>query len=99
MSVTVSKASMMALAAAVLTSAAAAAAELPDGPNRDLVARACGACHDFEMVLDAAGLDRGGWNGVIDEMTGYGMQVSPQERELMLDYLTRFLGPDTRAPR
>lgn len=96
--VSVNKTLMMALAAASLVSAAAAAAELPDGPNRDLVERACTACHDLEMILDAAGQDRGGWSGTIDEMTGYGMRVSPQEREQMLDYLTRVLGPDARGP-
>jgi len=95
-SLTVKRALMLAVAA--LLSRAAAATELPDGPNRDVVARACGACHDLEMVFDAAGQDREGWTGTIDEMTGYGMKISPQEREQMLEYLTRFLGPDARRP-
>jgi len=89
---------MVALAGASLVCAAAAAAELPEGPNRDVVVRACGACHDLEMVFDAAGQDRGGWSGTIDEMTGYGMKVSPEEREQMLEYLARVLGPDARQP-
>ena len=28
----------------------AGAVELPAGPNKDVVARACGSCHDLDMV-------------------------------------------------
>ncbi len=34
----------------VLGVRATAQLTLPDGPNRDLVARTCGACHDLGMV-------------------------------------------------
>jgi hypothetical protein len=82
-----------------LLSASAGALELPAGPNRDIVSRACGSCHDLDMVYDAAGQTRDGWNGTIEEMMGYGMKVSPVEREQILGYLTSFLGPETRKPR
>lgn len=84
---------------ASLLSAAAGAAELPTGPNKDIVARTCSACHDLEMVFDAAGQTREGWNGTIEEMTGYGLKVSPDERAQILEYLTSFLGPDAKKPR
>jgi len=83
---------------AALLSFGAAAVELPAGPNKDMVARACGSCHDLNMVVDAAGQTREGWNGTIEEMTGYGLKVSPDERALILEYLTSFLGPDARKP-
>jgi cytochrome c5 len=90
---------MLAIVAAAVLPAIAGAAELPAGPNRDIVARACGACHDLDMVYEAAGQSREGWNGTIEEMTGYGLKVSPDERAQILEYLTSFLGPEARRPR
>jgi hypothetical protein len=84
---------------ASLWSLGASAVELPAGPNKDFVARTCGSCHDLDMVFDAAGLTREGWDGTIEEMTGYGLKVSPGERAQILDYLTSFLGPDAKKPR
>ena len=84
---------------ASLLSLGAGAVELPAGPNKDVVARACGSCHDLDMVFDAAGQTREGWNGTIEEMAGYGLKVSPGEKALILDYLTSFLGPDAKKPR
>ena len=65
---------------------------LPEGPNRDLVERMCGSCHDIEMVV-INGRGEENWNGTIDEMTGYGLRLSPAERALILKYLTTYLPP------
>jgi hypothetical protein len=67
--------------------------ELPPGPDRDLVSRACQTCHDLSMVLAAKGLARDGWDAAIDEMISYGMRVEPDERSRILDYLASRLGP------
>jgi hypothetical protein len=67
--------------------------ELPAGPDRDLVSRACQTCHDLSMVLAAKGLTRDGWDAAIEEMISYGMKVEPDERTRMLDYLSSRLGP------
>jgi mono/diheme cytochrome c family protein len=80
-------------------SVGASAVELPAGPNKEVVARACSSCHDLDMVFDAAGQTREGWNGTIEEMTGYGLQVSAAERAQILEYLTSSLGPDAKRPR
>jgi hypothetical protein len=77
----------------------AGAVELPAGPNKDVVARACSSCHDLDMVFDAAGQTREGWDGTIEEMAGYGLKVSPGERAQILEYLVSFLGPDAKKPR
>jgi hypothetical protein len=74
----------------------AGAVELPAGPNRDFVTRACGACHDLDMVNAAAGLNREGWDGAIEEMISYGLKVSPEEKTMILDYLASALGPDAK---
>ena len=65
---------------------------LPAGPNRDLVSRACQACHDLSMVIAATGLTRDGWDATIEEMVSYGMRVDPDERVKILEYLSSHLG-------
>jgi hypothetical protein len=90
---------MLGLIGVFLLSAGAGAVELPAGPNKDVVARACSACHDLDMVYEAAGQTREGWNGTIEEMTGYGLKVSAAERAQILEYLTSFLGPEAKKPR
>jgi hypothetical protein len=77
----------------------AGAVELPAGPNKDVVAHACSSCHDLDMVFDAAGQTREGWDGTIEEMAGYGLKVSPGERAQILEYLVGFLGPEAKKPR
>jgi virginiamycin B lyase len=82
------------LGATVLMVGAAAAQgiELPAGPGREVVSRECQACHDLAMVVGSTGLTREGWSGVIDEMTSYGLNVTPQQRTQILDYLSKYLG-------
>ncbi len=90
---------MLAVIGASLAPAGAGAVELPAGPNKEVVARACGSCHDLDMVYEAAGQTREGWTGTIEEMTGYGMKLSDIERTQILEYLTSFLGPEAKKPR
>jgi hypothetical protein len=78
------------------TAFAAYAAELPDGANRALVATQCTACHDLQPLFDAAGISRDDWNGALDEMTSYGLKVTPEERGLILEYLATYLGPSAK---
>lgn len=77
---------------AMLDAAAAQQRDLPTGPNRDLVARACQACHDLSMVVAATGLSREGWDATIEEMVSYGMRVNAEDRAKILDYLSNNLG-------
>ena len=65
-------------------------ATLPEGPNRALVEAVCGSCHDIEMVA-INGRSEERWRLTIDEMAGYGMRVSPGDRELILRYLATYL--------
>jgi hypothetical protein len=67
--------------------------ELPAGPNRDVVYRKCASCHDLQNLVDTKGLSRENWNGTIDEMVTYGMNITPGEREQVLDYLATYLPP------
>jgi cytochrome c5 len=70
---------------------AAAEVALPNGPNRDLVARTCSACHDLGLVIATGGRSRADWNGTIDDMVQYGLSISPEERATVLDYLSTYL--------
>jgi hypothetical protein len=72
---------------------ATAQVTLPEGPNRELVSRACGACHDLGVVVGTGGRSREGWNGTIEDMTSYGMEIMPAERRLVLEYLATYLPP------
>jgi hypothetical protein len=74
------------------SAAAAQPSDLPPGPNRDLVSRACHACHDLAMVVASSGLSREGWNATIEEMVSYGMKVDAEERAKILDYLASYPG-------
>ena len=78
--------------------AAAQAAELPPGPNRELVARACQACHNLDAVV-ASNETRETWNTLLDSMTSYGLRVSPEDRAQILDYLATALGPKSGTAR
>jgi cytochrome c5 len=72
---------------------ATAQVALPDGPNRELVSRTCGACHDIGTVVDAGGRSREDWIGTIDAMTSFGLNITLTERDLILQYLATYL-PD-----
>jgi hypothetical protein len=65
-------------------------ATLPEGPNRELVEAVCGSCHDIEMVA-INGRSEERWQLTIDEMTGYGLRITPGDRALILRYLATYL--------
>jgi hypothetical protein len=65
-------------------------AKLPEGPNRELVEAVCGSCHDIEMVAIGRRSEER-WNLTIDEMVGYGLRLSPDDRALILRYLATYL--------
>src|SRR5260370_12699034 len=83
---------VISVSVAILGAAAAQRADLPAGPNRDVVSRACQACHDLSMVVAATGLNREGWDATIDEMISYGMRVDKEDRAKILEYLSTYLG-------
>ena len=63
---------------------------LPEGPGRDLVEVTCGSCHDIEMVA-INGRSEERWRLTVDEMVGYGLRLSPADRDLILRYLATYL--------
>jgi hypothetical protein len=87
------------VAVIVILSAQMAAAQtrddprMPEGPNRDLVIRTCLGCHPLNYLYSTVGRTRQGWDRTLEDMTRYGMNVTAQERALILDYLATSLGP------
>jgi len=67
--------------------------ELPRGPGRQLVYGKCRTCHDLQYLVDSAGVDAATWDGLLDDMEGYGCEFDATERERLLAYLSTFLGP------
>jgi hypothetical protein len=65
---------------------------LPEGPNRELVVRKCGSCHDLSNLYSTVGRSRERWGQTIDDMVLFGMDITPQDRALILDYLATALG-------
>jgi len=66
---------------------------MPAGPNRELAIKTCIGCHPLNFLYSTVGRTRDGWNRVLDDMTNYGMNVTAQERALILEYLATSLGP------
>ncbi|KPD25971.1 cytochrome C552 [Thermus scotoductus] len=66
---------------------------LPEGPGKDLVLAKCQTCHDIGFVARER-LSRERWNAIIDEMVTRGLQITPEERSAILDYLATYLGTE-----
>ncbi len=66
---------------------------LPDGQGRDLVYGHCQTCHDLQSIEDSSGIRRGAWNAVLDNMKGFGLRITDDQRARILDYLAMYLGP------
>jgi mono/diheme cytochrome c family protein len=68
-------------------------ARMPQGPNRELVIKTCIGCHALSNLYSTVGRTRDGWTRVLEDMTRYGLKVTPEERGRILDYLTANMGP------
>ena len=73
---------------------------LPAGEGREEVFGLCGACHSLKLVTQQ-GLSRDRWDEAIQWMIDEQEMsaLEPAERELLLDYLARYYGPDRRVRR
>ncbi len=66
---------------------------LPEGPGRDLVLAKCQTCHGLDLVAGRS-FARERWDSILEEMTSYGLRLTPEERKAILDYLATYLGPE-----
>src|SRR4051794_12860623 len=72
------------------------AQDLPEAPGKAVVARICSGCHGVEMF---AGAHRGeaDWDRTIANMTEKGLSIRDEDYAVVLDYLTKNLGPVPKA--
>ena len=86
------------LAAAIVSSspsprAAAPGDELPDGPGKKVLLRACTTCHDLDEVTKFKGYyTRAQWKDIEVTMKEYGATVDDAEVEALAAYLFEALG-------
>ncbi len=73
---------------------------LPDEKGREEVIAFCSGCHSIRLVVQQ-GLTRAGWEELLQVM--YDEQEMPQlepgDTVLVLDYLTKHVGPDNHKQR
>ena len=65
---------------------------LPPGRGRDLISVVCTQCHSLSPILmlrDGAQ----GWRNFVQEMVMRGAQATPEEAEIIIQYLAENLGP------
>jgi len=71
---------------------------LPQGPGRDLIYAKCRVCHDLQYVVESQGLSASSWDGLLDDMEGFGVDLTADERGKILKYLSTYMG-DTPPPK
>jgi len=81
----------------LLLAAAAAWAQLPDGPGKVETERICTQCHDLARSISLR-QDRAGWQATMDKMVTLGAQGEDQELKAVVDYLAAHY-PETMFPR
>ena len=73
--------------------AAAPGDELPDGPGKKVLLRACTACHDLDEVTKFKGYyTRAQWKDIVVTMREYGAALDEGEVEPLAEYLFASLG-------
>ena len=73
---------------------------LAKGPGREEVFYACQACHSLTIVKQQ-GLDRDSWDESLVQMVEEREMepLDPEDRKLILDYLTTYYGRDSSKRR
>jgi len=71
---------------------------LPPGPGRALVLRACVSCHGLATTINLR-KTREQWSRSVDVMVRLGARLQAGEIETVADYLTGFLGAGAPAAR
>ena len=71
------------------------------GPGRALIYAKCRVCHDLQYVVDSKGLTPDAWSGLLDDMEGFGVELTPEERGKIQNYLATYMSniPAPVAPQ
>jgi virginiamycin B lyase len=74
--------------------AAARNAALPEGAGRAAVEASCGSCHGLNMITSGSGYTHAQW----DELTATMVELAPEQKNEVLDYLAQHY-PPSHNPR
>jgi len=67
--------------------------DLPEGPGKKVLVRACTTCHDLDEVVKFKGYyTKPQWRDIVVTMKEYGADVDDAEVEVLSDYLAEVLG-------
>ena len=66
---------------------------LPKGEGRRIADNACLKCHSGDMLRQQR-LTEAQWTKTVDKMIGWGAEVKPDERIVLIAYLSRNFNPD-----
>ena len=81
----------------LLSAAAQAQPQLPEGPGRAETEKLCKQCHELARAISPR-QDRDGWHQTMTKMAAFGMKASQQDYTLVLDYLSKSF-PAEDVPR
>lgn len=69
------------------------AQQLPDGPGRAELEKACVGCHELARSVSKR-QDRAGWQETMAKMAAFGMKISDQANAVIVDYLVKNYAAD-----
>ncbi|HVY80489.1 MAG TPA: c-type cytochrome [Steroidobacteraceae bacterium] len=68
--------------------------KMPEAEARPIIWQKCQICHDLQRTL-AFVRSKEEWGHVVDSMIRRGAPVTPEEKTVIVDYMTRYFGPDS----
>jgi competence protein ComEA len=71
---------------------------LPPGAMQPKVKAACTSCHNTSRITEQH-MTRQQWSDQFEKMEGLGAVIPDDDREAMLNYLTKNFGPAKGAPK
>lgn len=72
-------------------------AQLADGPGMAETEKNCKGCHEVERSVSLR-QDKGGWNGTLTKMVGFGMKAKESDLAIIADYLAKYYPADSMPP-
>jgi competence protein ComEA len=71
---------------------AAAWAQIPDGPGKDVTVQLCGNCHEVDVVKQYH-QEKSAWADTISQMVEKGLVATDDQLNTILEYLVKNFGP------
>jgi YVTN family beta-propeller protein len=68
--------------------------KMPDAEGRAVIWQKCQLCHDLQRTI-AFVRPKAQWESVVDSMNRRGSPVTPEEKTVIVNYLTKYFGPDS----